>query len=357
MAFRPSGASCLFFVALLSLVLPCRAQYADKFELNAFGGVSLFNGLSQSDITEKLVNGGTAGGRAAYNFSQHFGIEGSYNFSVNNTHLFVPGSNRTFGNQIQAFSVNPVYNFTPRGSRVRPYITAGVGPNWYVPTKQARDEFPELTKSTEFALNYGGGVKYHLTPHLGLRLDARGIFGRNPSFGLSNIPNLHLNGLQATAGLMFYFWQSRPVPTVAPAPVAEVKPTLQPLNPGEIAGLNGHFCQSRVLTLHSTATDPAGHTLTYQWKANGAPVGTNDPDLSFKPNNAGDFQFEVEVADASDPARSVRAGPVTLAVQDYVLPKIAGLTAAPEQSRHQSGLAAQSNSHSCGRHSIHPVRR
>lgn len=336
MAHRHLAAQCLFFFTLfLTAAHPSQAQYPDKLELNAFGGVSLFSGLNQSDISEKLVNGGTAGGRVAYNFSRYFGIEGNYNFSVNNAHLVVPGSsfilNQTFGNQIQSVSVNPVYNFTPRGSRVRPYITAGVGPNWYVPTKQARAQFPGLTKNAELTIDYGGGIKYHLTPHLGLRLDARGIFSRNPNFGFPALPNLRLNGLQATAGLVFYFWQSHPAANLPTAHIAEVKPTLQPLNPGEIVGDNGRLCQGRAFTLHSTATDPAGHTLTYKWSANGTPVGTNDPALSFKPNNAGDFQFEVEVSDASDPARTFRVGPKTLNVQDYVQPKIAGLTASPNQ--------------------------
>jgi hypothetical protein len=89
------------------------------------------------------------------------------------------------------------------------------------------------------------------------------------------------------------------------------------------------LCQGRELTLHATATDPAGHALAYAWKANGLAVGTNNPDLSFIPNNAGDFRFEVDVSDAADPSRAVRIGPKTLPVQDYVPPKIAGITASP----------------------------
>jgi hypothetical protein len=340
MTFRAAAASALVVVGVLASATSLLGQSVPKvvfteknpdiFELDAFGGLSLFGKVNQAGFTEKLVNGGTAGGRASYNFSKHFSVEANYNFAVNNARLTVPGNFTgflgNFGNQIQSFAINPVYSFAPRGSRLRPYVTAGVGPSWFLPTKQARALLPGIGKSTDAAFNYGGGVKYHLTPHLGLRLDARGVFQQNPTFGLANIPKTHLNGLQTTVGLVFYFWQAHVM-----APVAEPKatPTLQPLNPGEISGANGQLCQGRVLTLHATATDPAGHALSYAWKANGQAVGTNNPDLSFTPNNAGDFQFEVEVSDAGDPARIVRAGPKTFAIQDYVLPKISGVTASP----------------------------
>jgi Outer membrane protein beta-barrel domain len=263
------------------------------------------------------------------------------------------GARPYFGNQIQSFGIDPVYNFTPRGSRIRPYVTAGIGPTWFVPTNKARAQ-AAVNTSAEFAFNYGGGVKYHLSPHLGLRLDARGFFSQNPTFGLVNVPKAHLNGVQATLGLVFYFRQKH---VAAPPPPPEPpQRTLQPLNPGEITGAAGQLCEGRVLTLHATATDPAGHTLAYAWKANGQSVGTSNPDLSFTPNNAGDFQFEVEVSDTSDPARIVRVGPKTLSIRDYVLPKISGVTASPntinitsDSPTHQTAiLAADVAASSCG---------
>jgi len=307
-------------------------QNPDLFELNAFGGVSLFRGVSDEGFTESLVKGGTAGGRASWNFSKYFSLEGNYNFAVNNARLGGSASTTrlfqgAFGDQIQSASLNPVYHFTKRGWKVRPYVTAGVGASWFLPTKKAQAQYPLLEKSSEVALNYGGGLKYHLTPHLGFRLDARGVFQRNPLFGLMSAPSVYFSGLQATAGLVFYLGQAKGEATAVVAPAPALK--LQPLNPGALSGASGQLCQGRVLTLHATATDPLGHALSYQWKVNGTAVGTNDPDLSYKPNNAGDFEFEVYVADRSDPARIVRLGPKTLAVQDYALPQISGVTASP----------------------------
>jgi hypothetical protein len=302
----------------------------DILELDAFAGVSLFSGVNQGQ-SEKLVNGGTVGGRAAYNFSRHFSIEANYNFMVNNVRLVTAAPSTlssVFGDRIHSFAIDPVYHLSPRGARLRPYLTAGLGPSWFAPSKQARTLLAVNT-STELAFNYGGGVKVHLSPHLGLRLDARGIFEQNPTFSLADIPKAHLNGMQATLGLLLYFWQPPMLAAPAAAPPPKPKPTLQPLNPGDMSGASGQLCQGRVFTLHATATDPAGHTLAYAWKANGMAVGTNNPDLSFTPNNAGDFQFEVEVSDPADPARAIRIGPKTLAIQDYVSPRIAGVTASP----------------------------
>jgi hypothetical protein len=283
-------------------------QNRETLELSVFGGGSFFG--------HELANGGTVGGRAAYNFTQHFALEGSYSFAVNNARLF--------GNRVNAFSIDPVYNFLAPDSLVRPYLTAGVGPTWFDPRNSSA--ISGLSTSSEFAFNYGGGVKVHLNPHFGLRLDARGTLSENPKFGIAALPSTTLNGFQATLGLVYYSLRPH---LPAPAPTAPPKPTLQPLNPGEITGASGPLCEGRVLTLHATATDPAGHPLTYAWKVNGQPAGSNNPDLSYKPNNAGDFEFEVEVSDAGDAARSVRIGPKTLAIQDYVLPKIASLAAVP----------------------------
>jgi opacity protein-like surface antigen len=320
----------------------------DIIELDPFGGLSAFGDVTSA--SEKLAKGGTAGGRAAFNFSKHFSLEANYNFMVNNVQV---GTRSYFGNQAQSFAIDPVYNFTPRGSRVRPYITAGIGPTWFAPTKQARAQ-AAVNSSTEFAFNYGGGMKYHLSPHLGLRLDARGSFSQNPTFGLENVAKGHLNGGQATLGLVFYLRQKHVA--AVPTPPEPPQQTLQPLNPGEITGAAGQLCEGRVLTLHATATDPSGHALAYTWKANGQPVGASNPDLSFTPNNAGDFQFEVEVSDTTDPARMVRVGPKTLSIEDYVLPKISGITASPntinitsDSPTHQTAiLAADVATSPCG---------
>lgn len=345
-------------------------EYPDLVELDPFGGVSLFS-LVNSGLGEKLVDGGTAGGRIAYNFSRHVGLEVGYNFMVNNVRLETPIApglpTYNFGDQIHYFWLDPVFNLKPRGSRVQPYVSAGVGAVNYVPTAQATAQAKALDpifhsgnlgSNLQVGLNYGGGVKFHLSEHFGVRLDARGFWSRNPTFDLPNyndggiyIPAKdHINGFQATLGLIIYLGRHYvPPPPTPPAPPA-------PLNAGSITGAEGTLCQAKPITLHSNAADPAGHPLTYAWKLNGTPSGTNSADFSFTPNNAGDFTVEVTVTDSTNPSRTVTAGPITLNVQQYVEPQITAISATPNAlscaadttGTHTANLSGQATGSACG---------
>ncbi len=353
--------------------------YPDIIELDVFGGVSMF-GQVQAGLGEKLITGGDIGGRAAWNFSRHLGAEVSYSFLVNNVRLVTPIAaglpSYNFGDQIHYPALNLVYNITPRGSRFQPYVTVGGGGAQFTPTAAAKAYARNpavnaifgsaaLNDNLQVAANYGGGVKYHLSDHLGLRLDVRGFWSPNPTFGLPNtstggiyIPaKKSLKGVQATLGLVWYIKQ----PYVAPPPAPPPPPA--PLNVGEITGPGGTLCQNKAISLHSTASDPAGHSLTYAWKLNGSPQGpvvnttsSNSPDFSFTPNNAGDFKVEVTITDSTNPARTVTAGPLTLTVQEYVKPQITSVSAAPTtlscaadaNGTHSANLSAQVQGSACG---------
>ena len=143
------------------------------------------------------------------------------------------------GNKTHYPALNVVYNFTPRGSRFQPYVTVGGGFAQLTPTSKAEAyaRFPSvdavfqsarLNDNLEAALNCGGGVKFHLSEHLGLRFDVRGFFSHNPTFDLSSyhtsgiyIPVKNaMDGVQATLGLVVYVKQPYKVP-VPPPPLHE----------------------------------------------------------------------------------------------------------------------------------------
>ncbi len=348
-------------------------EYPDLVELDPFGGVSLW-GQADQGLNEAPAHGGTAGGRVAVNVSRYVGLELGYNFMINNIRILTPIApglpTYNFGDQIHYLAVNPIFNLTPRGSRVQPYLTIGFGGLRFHPTDAAvayaRNPAVNaiyhsagLGNSIEVALNYGGGVKFHLSQHFGLRFDARGIFGGNPTFGLSNtdqgglyIPTKQrFRGFEGTMGLVIYLGQG-----ARPAPPATPPQPLAPLNAGTITGAEGTLCQGKPITLHSTASDPAGHTLNYAWKVNGAPSGTDSADLTFTPNNAGDFQVQVTVTDSTNPTRTVTAGPVTLSVKEYVEPQITSISATPNAlscatdttGAHTSSLSGQATGSACG---------
>ncbi|HEX4170224.1 MAG TPA: outer membrane beta-barrel protein [Bryobacteraceae bacterium] len=346
--------------------------YPDIIELDPFGGVSIF-GQIHSGLGEKLVTGGDVGGRAAWNFSRHLGLELSYSFLVNNVRLVTPIApglpSYGFGEQIHYPALNAVYNIKSRGSRFQPYVTVGVGAAQFTPTGRAEAYAREpavnaiynsagLNDNLQVAMNYGGGVKFHLSEHLGFRFDVRGMWSRNPTFGLPNAPmggiyipsKKSLNGVQVTVGLVWFLKKPyAPPPPAPPAPPA-------PLNVGEITGSGTLLCQGKAVALHSTASDPAGHALTYTWKLNGNPQGSNSPDFSFTPNNAGDFRIEVTITDSTNPARTVTAGPLTLTVKEYAKPEISTVAASPTtlscaaeaNGTHTANLSATATGSACG---------
>ncbi len=347
-------------------------DYPDTVELDAFGGVSLLGEVNRG-LGEKFIKGGTAGGRVTYNVSRHIGIELSYNFMINNVRLVTPIApglpSFDFHEEIHYPALNVVFNLKPRGSKFQPYLIAGVGAAFYKP----HDYYEQLARQPAVdavyhsgnlgentqapAFNYGGGVKFHVSEHFGVRLDARAFTSRNPTFRLPNyddggiwIPSKQrVNGFQGTIGIVMYLGHPKVPVTAAPVVVA-------PLNAGTITGAEGTLCQGKPITLHSTASDPAGHTLTYAWKLNGAPSGGNSADFTFTPNNAGDFTVQVTVSDSTNPSRTVTSGPITLSVKEYAEPQITSISATPNAlscaadptGTHTSSLSGQATGSACG---------
>jgi outer membrane protein OmpA-like peptidoglycan-associated protein len=353
----------------------------------------------------KLVTGGIAGGRVTWNPSRWVGLELWGEFSQANVEFRTssglypagfplagtPLPVYSFGSRNYYFGLNPVFNLRPRGSRVQPYLTIGIDGVEFTPTKTAEDlargattnalyHSANLSDNLQVGLNYGGGIKFHLSDHFGLRFDARGTWSRNPTYGLPNYPDggiyipakNKINGFQGTAGLVFYLGQSKcpPMPEPPPPPA--------PVNAGTITGAEGAtICQGKPVTLHSTASGPAGHTLAYAWKLNGQPAGSNSPDFTFTPNNTGSFSVEVMVSDTTPPPPAPTRpknipercwvlppappppAPVTVTTTITVnetAPEITNVTATPNtltcaantSGQHTATLAATANSSACG---------
>lgn len=321
-------------------------EYPDLVELDPFGGISIY-GEVVSGLGEKLVDGGVAGLRLAVNPSRWFGIELWADYAQANVEFKVssgvyPAGNGaltgtplptySFGSRNYMFGLNPVFNLRPRGSKVQPYLTVGVGGVQFTPTDTAKGlarasgtnalyRTGNLNDNLQVALNYGGGVKWHLSDHFGLRLDARGFLSRNPTYDLPNyndggvyIPAKNkLSGLQATLGLVWYFGQTK-CPPMPPAPAPP-----PPLPTPTITGAEGTICQGKPVALHANITGPAGHNLQYAWTMNGQAQGGNSPDFTFTPNNTGSFNVQVTVTDTTPPPPPMER-PKNISVRCWVQP-------------------------------------
>jgi hypothetical protein len=220
-------------VAAMTLAIPAFAQTGspggdtrpDRFEFSVFGGGSFFRRVDAGLGTDH-ANGGALGFRATQNWWRYFGIEQSYTYSVNNLTFDRPHAagmpTHSMGVRLHHFSLNPVVYFTPRGSKLRPYVTAGASLGHFNVTANAEAQ----ARAPAFAafgaagvsdrlllmLNYGGGVKWHFTERFGLQFDARGLLSGNPTYSLAAGPGAgvwipprdRLLGLQTTIGIVYY---------------------------------------------------------------------------------------------------------------------------------------------------------
>jgi len=135
-----------------------------SFEVNPFAGYNFF------EDRQNLKNSPVYGGRIGFNFTKHFGIEGSMEFIGSR----VNDKSRTGASEGQYrspmdkvnlafYSFNAVYHFMP-DCRLTPFIVAGLGGVRYS---------PKISNHDMSIFDLGAGAKYWLADHFAFRLDLR----------------------------------------------------------------------------------------------------------------------------------------------------------------------------------------
>ncbi len=219
-------------MCLFAFFLPANAQQkmvdtgeVGKYEFNIFGGGTFFRKQTQSPNL-KLEDGGTMGIRFTQNYWRYVGIEEAFRLHGTNNPIYTnpaTGGTSSFGARNRGFTIAPIFHFTPREERFRPFLKAGLGMNWLGPTDEARRQLSaagnafgqpinlESHKSPQFM--YGAGIKYKFSERVGFRVDAEGTVANAPSFGIPAtgpagsilVGNLgKLNGSSITGGVTVY---------------------------------------------------------------------------------------------------------------------------------------------------------
>jgi hypothetical protein len=176
--------------ALLAFFLASAASTPaqGKFEVSPFVGyetsasypVTLSsNGAIVNPIDRLRVNDATSYGTFLdYNLAENFQVE--FMWDRNNTSYSARplGSStyfKAYNSDIDQFQFGGAYTFLDSSHRVRPYFAASVG-------FTHDSNYGGNQNRTEFSYSVGGGVKYYLSRHFGLRGDIRYL----PTYGSSS---------------------------------------------------------------------------------------------------------------------------------------------------------------------------
>ncbi|KUG21730.1 light-harvesting lhii, alpha subunit b / histone protein [hydrocarbon metagenome] len=161
----------------------------DTFTVTPFAGGYVFEGneLQRSSYTVGL--------RAGYNITENIGVEGYFHYiptEMRDASRHVPDDP---WQNVYGYGIEGLYHFSPENKFV-PFIAAGIG--------FVRYGYPEPYRSTKFAVEYGGGLKYFLpynwanfffSETIALRADVRHVIPFNDRY----------NNVLGTFGIEFSF--------------------------------------------------------------------------------------------------------------------------------------------------------
>ncbi len=195
-------------VLVILMVIPLTAQAAEEagnFTISPFIGGMTFDG--SQDLDTALL----FGIRGGYNFTNNLVLEGMFEYidsetdEYRNTDLALEGRTRSV--DVYRYGLDLLYQFMPE-KRLIPFLTIGAG-GMTLNGPSNPDDLDE----TNFAVNFGGGLKYYLTERLALRGDVRDVV----RFASDTTHNL-----EYTLGISYLFGLKEKVK----APVAEAAPVV-----------------------------------------------------------------------------------------------------------------------------------
>ena len=154
--------------------------------VNGTPGIGTINPFTTSGNDITLSSSYRFSFRFNFDVGDHYGAEVGYAFN----HMFMnldsavssTGSPVSYAMHMHQGNFNALYYpFTGTDARVRPYATAGVQFDNFVPPGGT-----SFYGSTKFGANFGAGVKVHVRGLWGVRFDAREYITPKPSFGFFN---------------------------------------------------------------------------------------------------------------------------------------------------------------------------
>ncbi len=295
------------------------------YDISPFAGWNWFQfGQGKNASIHRFSNSFDFGVRVNENLHKYISLEEGFQEGFNGLRLQPLGSNQysSFKNSNSLVYGAGVWNFTPRGSKYRPFILAGPGYIWYRPANTPINGIAPKTDGRT-ALVYGVGLIVNSTPKWGVRFDLRGMRSGTPSMNIALQPGAagsyylpnhenHESSLGASVGLVIRAKYIDTTPKVEPPPVVPVTVTA----PGAVAKpvITGtkNVCASTDLRL-AVASPQSG--VTYAWKA-GSQSATG---TGFSPSTTDAGSKSVTVTATGDTSATTQVnGPFRKGTRVYV---------------------------------------
>jgi hypothetical protein len=140
------------------------------------GSIISTNGTAEAGIHNRF----TATGYVTEDLFDRFSGEIRYVYHDGDTFLRSGSTQGIVQAQSHTLTYDAMIQFTPRASRIRPYVGGGLGAKYYnttgpVPVPQPLPRIAILTNQSQWkpVFDFGGGVRVRLMEHLTLRGDLR----------------------------------------------------------------------------------------------------------------------------------------------------------------------------------------
>jgi outer membrane protein W len=153
----------------LSFVLVSVPAAAQQLELTPLVGYATSAAIDQTavGVQDLAVDGGvTWGGQGTYFLTEHVGVEGLWMYQSTGVRISTTsGSTELFHMTANQLHGRAVYQFRDVSAAVRPFVSGGLGATLF--------GADDLERETKVSWDVGGGVKWFVQRHVGLRLEAR----------------------------------------------------------------------------------------------------------------------------------------------------------------------------------------
>jgi hypothetical protein len=168
-------------------VIPTITQ-AQGFEVSGFGGGATMGG--------GLGTHATYGGSGAVRLGDHVHVFGEFSFA---TLLSETVSGVTATGKMANYGGAADYSFGSSESRIRPFVTAGLGVGHFYVTG------PSVSSTVDNALyeDVGGGVRVYFRRHWGLKPEVKYRRYNSANSGLVGAPVAGFSAVQYTVGLFY----------------------------------------------------------------------------------------------------------------------------------------------------------